>query len=88
MRDDDYCGYPPALCKDYLLETLLYGPDTRQLYWIHTTISNAKAFISGTYHALLKKLQSYLDEFCFRFSRRFFCGKLFDHLATAVVSSG
>jgi len=36
-------------------------------------VGNAKAFILGTYHGLPKdNLQSYLDKFCFRFSRRSF----------------
>ena len=34
-------------------------------------ISNAKAFILGTFHGLPKKnLDLYLSEFCFRFNRR------------------
>jgi hypothetical protein len=41
------------------------NPD--HLKWLHTMISNAKAFIGGTFHGLAPKhLQSYLDEFCFR----------------------
>lgn len=88
IRSDDYCSYPPALCDDYTLETKPYDPSTGQLHWLHTIVGNAKAFILGTYHGLPKQnLQSYLDEFCFRFSRRFFYGQLFDRLALAIVSS-
>ena len=44
-------------------------------------ISNAKAFILGTYHGLPKKyLQAYLDEYCFRFSRRDFGPRLLERL--------
>lgn len=51
------------------------------LKWPHTIISNLKAFIQGTYHGLtLRYLQSYLDEFCYRFNRRHNPNKLFDHL--------
>ena len=40
--------------------------------WIHILASNAKAFIEGTLHGLDKKhLQPYLNEFCYRFDRRF-----------------
>ncbi len=42
-------------------------------YPIDTIISNAKAFIMGTYHGLSElHLQRYLDEFCYRFNRRKF----------------
>ena len=58
------------------------------LRWLHTIISNAKAIIQGTYHGLPQKyLQSYLDEFCYRFSRRNFGATLFDRLAIAMVDS-
>jgi len=51
------------------------------LKWLHTIVSNAKAFINGTYHGLDKKhLQLYLDEFCFRFNWRFDISKLFNRL--------
>lgn len=51
-------------------------------------ISNAKAFILGTYHGLPKKyLQTYLDEYCFRFSRRDFGPRLLERLALAVGAS-
>jgi transposase-like protein len=58
------------------------------LKWIHILISNAKAFILGTFHGLDKKhLQAYLDEFCYRFNRRWFENQLFDRLVTACVTS-
>jgi len=51
-------------------------------------IGNAKAFILGTYYGLPKdNLQSYLDEFCFRFSRRSFGPALLDRLVLAVGTS-
>ncbi len=47
------------------------SPD--HLNWLHTTLSNAKAFIGGTFHGLgSKHLQSYLDVFCYRFNCRKF----------------
>jgi len=51
-------------------------------------ISNAKAFILGTFHGIGRKhLQAYLDEFCYRFNRRNWEFQLFDRLATACVAS-
>lgn len=62
------------------------NPD--HLRWLHTIISNAKAFIAGTYHGLgPKHLQPYLNEFCYRFNRRKFKGQLFNRLLNACVST-
>jgi transposase-like protein len=58
------------------------------LKWIHVIISNAKAFIIGTYHGLGKDyLQVYLNEFCYRFNRRFFPDQLFGRLLNACIST-
>ena len=54
------------------------------LKWVNILVSNAKAFILGTYHGVRKKhLQKYLDEFCYRFNRRFWPGQAFDRLLLA-----
>lgn len=56
--------------------------------WLHTVISNAKAFIIGTFHGLDRcHLQAYLDEFCYRFNRRFWEPELFNRLLNACVSA-
>jgi transposase-like protein len=58
------------------------NPD--HLHWLHTIISNLKAFIGGTYHGLGKKyLQRYFDEFCYRFNRRKYEKQLFGRLLFA-----
>jgi transposase-like protein/DNA-directed RNA polymerase subunit RPC12/RpoP len=89
VRADAYRSYPPALNQNYTLEAQPYDPHTGELHWLHTLVSNVKVFILGTYHGLPKKnMQSYLDEFCSRFSRGFYFGQLFDRLTIAVASSG
>lgn len=56
------------------------------LKWVHVVISNAKAFITGTFHGLDRKhVQRYLDEFCYRFNRRYREAELFDRLLAACV---
>jgi len=41
------------------------------LPWVHRIFSNLKIWALGVYHGLRRKhLQSYLDEFVFRFNRR------------------
>ena len=42
------------------------------LPWVHIVIGNLKRFILGTYHGVQGKyLQEYINEFCYRFNRRF-----------------
>ena len=84
---DGYCSYIPAL-DGYTHEHKSYDPDSGFLHWLHIVISNAKAFILGTYHGLSKKyLQSYLDEYSFRFCRRGFGLGLLERLTLAVSLS-
>lgn len=55
-------------------------PKDNQLFlpWVNILISNAKRFIQGTHHSVRPEyLQGYLNEFCFRFNRRFFNTDLF-----------
>lgn len=55
---------------------------------LHNIIANVKAYIQGTYHGLGQKyLQSYFDEFCFRFNRRFNPNELFSRLLNACTSA-
>jgi len=87
IHSDGYCSYIPAL-DSYTHEHKLYDPDSGFLHWLHIVISNAKAFILGTYHGLSQKyLQSYLDEYSFRFCRRDFGAALLERLTLAVSLS-
>lgn len=87
IRSDGYRSYAPALTA-YAHEPSVYHPDNGLLRWLHVVIGNAKAFILGTYHGLPKKyLREYLNEFCFRFSRRFLGDPLFHRLAFALADS-
>ena len=57
-------------------------------HWVHIVISNAKAFIDGTFHGLDEKhLQRYLNEFCYRFNRRYRESELFDRLLVACIEA-
>ena len=87
IHSDGYCSYIPAL-DVFTHEHKPYDPDSGLLHWLHIVISNAKAFILGTYHGLPKKyLQSYLDEYSFRFCRRNFGPALLERLTLAVSLS-
>jgi transposase-like protein len=82
-----YLGLDKIFVHDNELEDS-YDIEVEPFHWIHTIISNAKAFIQGTYHGVSKKyLQPYLDEFCYRFNRKFFERELFGRLVNACISS-
>ena len=87
IRSDGYRSYIPAL-EGFIHEHKPYDPNSGLLHWLHIVISNAKAFILGTYHGLPKKnLQAYLNEFCFRFSRRSFGSAILDHVVLTISAS-
>ena len=87
IHSDGYCSYIPAL-EGYTHAHKPYDPDSAFLHWLHIVISSAKAFILGTYHGLSKKyLQSYLDEYSFRFCRRDFGAALLERLTLAISLS-
>jgi len=57
------------------------------LPWVHMTISNAKRQLLNTFHSVKPEfLQSYLDEFCYKFNRRYFGEAIFNRLLVAAVS--
>jgi transposase-like protein len=57
------------------------------LPWVHIAISNAKRQLLHIYHSIKPEyLQSYLNEFCYKFNRRYFGERLFDRLMIASVS--
>jgi len=87
IHSGGYRSYIPAL-KDFTHEHKTYNPYSGLLHWLHIMVENVKAFLLGTYHGLPKdNLQSYLDELCFRFSRRSFGTALPDRLALVIAVS-
>ena len=55
---------------------------------VHIMIGNMKTFINGTFHGVSSKcLQEYLDEFCYRFNRRFWEPELPLRLLNACLCS-
>lgn len=54
---------------------------------VHIMIGNMKKFLNGTYHGVTGRfLQEYLDEFCYRFNRRFWENELPLRLLNACLS--
>ena len=66
----------------------IHSPEdcTTHFPWLNTIIGNAKRFILGTHHSVHPEhLQSYLDEFCYRFNRRFFHTGIFKRAMLAAI---
>jgi hypothetical protein len=58
------------------------------LPWVHIAISNAKRMLLDVHHFIKPEfLQSYLNEFCYKFNRRYFGELLFDRLLLVSVES-
>ena len=56
------------------------------LPWVHIAISNAKRLLLDVHHSIGEEyLQSYLDEFCYKFNRKYF-NSVFDRVLTNSVS--
>lgn len=54
---------------------------------VHIVIGNLKTFLNGTFHGVtLKYLQEYVDEYCYRFNRRFWEHELPMRLLNACLS--
>ena len=85
IHSDALGSFRAALRQGYDHHFQVFDQDNGALRWVHTLISNVKSFLLGTYHGLGKKhLQSYFDEFAFRFNRRFWPDQLFPRLVRAV----
>jgi transposase-like protein/DNA-directed RNA polymerase subunit RPC12/RpoP len=51
------------------------------LPWVHIAIGNAKSLLTATHKGIKPEyLQGYLNEFCYKFNRRYFGDRMFDRL--------
>jgi len=91
VRTDGYSTYSVLQANGYSLVKKKHDPksDPKHLRWTHIIISNAKAFVNGTFHGLDSiHLQRYLDEFCYRLNRRWSVDNIFSGLLSACVIAG
>jgi len=57
------------------------------LSWVHIAISNLKSRLRDLYHGVKEEfLQYYMDEFCYKFNRRYEKEKLFELLMETTIS--
>ena len=55
---------------------------------VHIALSNAKRLLLDIHHAISPEhLQSYLNEFCYKFNQRYFGDRLFDRLLITSVTT-
>jgi len=88
IETDALRSYHNPLSEKYNHNWEVFDADKEMLVWLHTIISNAKSFIQGTYHGVSEKhMQRYLNEFDYRFNRRFQQPTLFDRLLCAVADT-
>jgi hypothetical protein len=78
VRTDGWTGYETLPQLGYIHDPLTLGGDPEKadghLPMIHLVFSNLKTWILGTHHGCIGRhhLQAYLNEFVFRFNRRFY----------------
>jgi hypothetical protein len=90
IRTDGLSVYAGLARRGYILIRKKYNPknEPRRLHWLHIIVSNARALIGGAFHGLDSlHLQRYLDEYCYRFNRRFRFS-LFDRAIVDCVNCG
>lgn len=92
VLSDGYKGYNKL--KDVITKHIVViEPDKKKsakiFPWVNRTISNAKKMLLGVHHNCIndKYVQNYLDEFCYKFNRRYFGNKLSDRLMVAALEN-
>ena len=88
IKTDGLRSYLSLSQKGYQHQRILANQTNilESMRWLHMMVSNAKALIGGTFHGLDSKyLQSYLDEFSYRFNRRHMLDRIFERCITAMA---
>ncbi len=90
VRTDSFGGYLQLEKVGITHDRHIQGPDrarsTEILPWSHTIFSNLKAWLLGTFRGVSKKhMPRYLDEFIYRFNRRWREGELFGFVLNRAV---
>jgi transposase-like protein len=58
------------------------------LPWVHIAIANLKRFLLGTFHGISHKyVQEYLNEFCYRFNRRYWEPQIPNRLLSLCIAN-
>ena len=91
VLSDAYNGYNDlqTLFKQHeIINTSSIKEVHKVLPWVHSAIGNAKKILEGIHHSNGKDyLQNYLNEFCYKYNRRYFGEKIFDRLLVACIDN-
>ncbi|HHT9021289.1 TPA: IS1595-like element ISFps1 family transposase, partial [Flavobacterium psychrophilum] len=85
VLSDGYTGYvklKEVITNHYVVVEPDKQKSAKIFPWVNRTISNAKKVLLGIHHNCVNQqyVQNYLDEFCYKFNRRYFGDKLSDRL--------
>lgn len=86
---DDSTSYTNLnnLVEDHQAQVIPKGKVGEVLPWVHLAISNTKRMLLDIHHKIKPELlQNYLNEFCYKFNRRYFGEAMFDRLLLAGVT--
>ncbi|NTW31278.1 MAG: IS1595 family transposase [Bacteroidetes bacterium] len=73
--------------RNYIIKLSDIKEVKKTLPWVHSAIGNAKKILKGIHHCNGKDyLQNYLNEFCYKYNRRYFGEKLFERLLVACIN--
>ena len=90
LDTDDSTSYTQlktVVCEHYPVKVADKKQVGKIFPWVHIAIANAKRWILNNNHDIKEEfLQFYLNEFCYKFNRRYFGENLFDRLLIAAVS--
>lgn len=89
IDSDDSTSYVKLkdIVKEHRPQVIPKDEIGKTLPWVHLAISNAKRMLLDIFHNIKPEyLQYYLNEFCYKFNRRYFGEDLFDRLMIASVS--
>jgi transposase-like protein len=89
---DGYSGYnklKEVIAKHNVVVESNKTKSAKVFPWVNRTISNAKKGLLGTHHNCINEqyMQNYLDEFCYKFNRRYFGNKLSNRLLIAAIET-
>ena len=90
IRTDGYTSYKFLKQNYNHLPYKMYDKKDNESHLpkVNMVVANLKMWLRGTHNCLPNKhSQRYLDEFCFRFNRRWRLDKIFDKLITRVIST-
>jgi hypothetical protein len=85
---DDYKSYNKLseVVRKNTAYNMAYTEVEKVLPWVHKAITNSKNLLKAIHHCIWGDyLQNYLDEFCYKFNRRYFGTNIFERTMIAAV---